>query len=295
MFGMRTSDFDRIYFTGSSRAGRRKKAKRSLGFTREVESSPMKISRPLLRRRTVPASVCDLRAVAWIALCVIALSVVCGCGPAVQNAQFVGAPITRVPPVIPAYRIHVGDHLSVRLFYNADLNQDVVVRPDGRITLQLVNEVTVINRTPMEVSDELTNGYGQYLEHPETTVVVASFGGQKVFVGGEVMESGPREILGPTTVLQAIAASKGFKDSARTEEVVLIRRGEDDKPTIISLNLKSVMDGTDLNQDIYLLPYDIVLVPRSKIADVNLWVDLYIRRNFSMLGEFAAYYNLFGN
>jgi polysaccharide biosynthesis/export protein len=228
----------------------------------------------------------SIRLVVWL----IGMSALCACGPAVKNPTLVGAPGTQAPPIAPEYRISPGDRLNVKFFYNADLSQEVLVRPDGRISLPLVHEVMAAGLTPNELTNELTESFGKHLEQPEIIVMVNAFGGQRMYVGGEVGAPGMREIVGPTTALQAIAASGGFKDTGRKEEVVLIRRGPENKPFVIALNLLKAMDGIDLSQDIYLVPYDIVLVPKSDIADVNLWMQQYIGNNLSTLSPVGSWY-----
>src|SRR4030042_5045931 len=86
-------------------------------------------------------------------------------------------------------------------------------------------------------------------------------------------------LVGTVTLLQALSQAGGVKDSARTTEVIVIRRGGDNKPLTIPINLDKAIDGTDMGQDIALRPFDIVYVPKSPIANVNKWVDQYIRRN----------------
>jgi polysaccharide biosynthesis/export protein len=224
-------------------------------------------------------------------MCMLLMAIVTGCGPAVKNPALFGSPGTQAPPVEQEYRIRVGDQLSVKLFYNPELNHELIVRPDGRISLQLLHDVVAAGLTPMEVTAMLTQGYSEHLEQPEVTVVVNSFAGRKVYVGGEVGSPGVREIIGPTTVLQAIMMSGGFKDTARTNEIVILRRDDNFKPMIFTLNAAKIMDGTDLNQDVHLAPYDTVLVPKSTITNVNLWIRQYLRE--AVLGvprDFAAIY-----
>ena len=86
-------------------------------------------------------------------------------------------------------------------------------------------------------------------------------------------------LVGFTTVLQAIAQAGGMKDSARINEVIVIRHGAANKPMVLPVDLEKVRDGTDMRQDIPLKPYDIVFVPKSPIGNVNKWVDLYLRKN----------------
>jgi protein involved in polysaccharide export with SLBB domain len=226
-----------------------------------------------------------------IILLVLSLALNC-CGPYSQNAVKVGAPGTLVPPTPQEYRIAIGDKINVKMFYNPDLNQEVTVRPDGKISLLLVHEVQAAGLTASELTQQLTESYGKYLQQAEIAVIVSSFGGERVFVGGEVGEPGVRELVGPTTVLQAVALAKGFKDTARLDEVLVIRRDENNKPFMIALDVNKAMKGIDLQQDIYLQPYDIVLVPRSNIANVDLWVMQYLGQTIGPLGGQFYYYYL---
>ena len=212
-------------------------------------------------------------------LFVLSFALYCCGGTFSQNARPVGAPGTMAPPLEAEYRIQVGDKLTIKLFYNPDLNQEVTVRPDGKISLALLHDVDALNLTPLELTEQLTKGYGKHLQEPEIAVIVAGFAGQKIFVGGEVGAPGIKEIVGPMTIVQAIAMAGGFKESARTNEVIIMRRDESKNPYLISLDAEKAMKGIDLKQDIYVRPYDMVIVPRSNIADVNLWVNQYIRSN----------------
>jgi len=212
------------------------------------------------------------------------------CGPFSENPKFVGTSGTEAPPIDEEYRIRLGDRLSVKLFYNPDLNQDVIVRPDGRVSLMLVKDINAAGRTPMELTQELHDTYGKVLQQPDVVVIVNSFAGHKVFVGGEVVQPGVKEIAGPTTVLQALSMAQWVKESARLNEIIVIRRGPDFKPYLIALDIEKAMKGIDVKQDIFVQPYDIVIVPRSNIADVNLWLNQYVRN--SVPKELAYYINL---
>jgi polysaccharide biosynthesis/export protein len=223
--------------------------------------------------------------------CLLLVIIITGCGPAVKNPAPVGSVGTKAPPIEHEYRIRVGDQLSVKLFYNPELNHELVVRPDGKISLQLLQEVVAAGLTPAELNEVLKQGYSKHLEQPEITVVVNSFAGHKVYVGGEVSEPGVRELVGPTTVLQAVMMSRGFRETAKTDEVVVIRRGDHNQPIIFTVNTEKIVDGTGLDQDVNLIPYDTVLVPRSNIANVNLWIRQYLRE--AVLGvprDFASLY-----
>ena len=204
-----------------------------------------------------------------------------GCAPVVKNP----APMTH--PEVQAtlrsaekeYSLQVGDQLDIKFYFNPELNEQVTIRPDGRISLQLVREITAAGLTPGELAELLTKKYASELKKPEITVIVRSFNSQKVYVDGEVAKPGMVPLVGTLTLLQALSQAGGVKDSARTTEVIVIRRGADNQPLAIAVNLDKAIDGTDMSQDIILRPFDIVYVPKSPIANVNKWVDLYVRKN----------------
>ncbi len=189
------------------------------------------------------------------------------------------------------YRIQVGDQLDIKFFYNPELNEQVTVRPDGRISLQLVREIMTAGLTPAELTDLLTKKYAKELKMPEVTVIVRSFGSQRVYVDGEVAKPGIVPLVGFVTVLQAISQAGGMKDAARRGEVIVIRHGTANKPIALTVNVERIIDGTDMSQDIALKPFDIVYVPKSPIANVNVWVDQYIRKNIPISTGFGYYLN----
>ncbi|HBA90116.1 MAG TPA: sugar transporter [Geobacter sp.] len=176
------------------------------------------------------------------------------------------------------YRIQPGDQIDVKFFYNPELNESLTVRSDGRITLQLVNDVLAAGLSPTELTATLTKAYMAELSNPKVAVIVKTPISQKVYVDGEVYRAGLVNLTGPTTALQSIAQSGGMKDTARPEEVIVLRRVEGSVQAI-RINLKNVMRGRDSTQDIFLIPNDIVYVPKSAIANINVWIDTYVRKN----------------
>lgn len=188
------------------------------------------------------------------------------------------------PPPAEEYRIQAGDQLDIKFFYNKDLNEQVTVRPDGRISLQLVRSIVAAGLTPEQLTDQLTKAYSAQLKDPEIAVIVRSFSSQRVYVDGEVAKPGLIPLTGPTTVLQAISQAGGFLYTGNATDVMLIRRGPENQPLAMMVNMKKVHDGTDLAQDIYLKPFDIVYVPKTGIANVNLWIEQYMNRMVPRIG-----------
>ncbi|MBE0558675.1 MAG: polysaccharide biosynthesis/export family protein [Proteobacteria bacterium] len=219
------------------------------------------------------------------------LSLLYGCAHAETVPAKASAPEPpAAPAALPEYKIQTGDLLDIKLYYHPVLNESVTVRPDGRISLQIVKEVLAAGMTPAALTDLLTAKYATQLKDPEVTVIVRSFSAQRVYVDGEVAKAGEVNLTGSMTVLQAISQAGGMRETAQPSEVLVIRRAADRKPTTLRVNLKEAVGGTDKGQDIYLMPYDIVFVPRSGIAHVNTWIDQYIRKNIPI--PFGIYYGV---
>lgn len=188
------------------------------------------------------------------------------------------------------YQIQPGDILDIKFFYNPELNETVTVRPDGRVALQLVKELDVTGRTPLQLTDLLVQRYSTQIKNPEITVLVRSFNSLKVYVDGEVNRAGMVALAEPMTALQAISQAGGAKlDSARMGEVVLIRKGDNNEKITMTLDLDKAVSGSDPKQDVLLKPYDIVYVPRTSITNVDLWVDQYIRKILPFSTNFGVY------
>jgi polysaccharide biosynthesis/export protein len=191
------------------------------------------------------------------------------------------------------YRFQVGDELEIRVLNNPDATADVNVRPDGKIRLLWIGDLAAAGRTVNELSADLAVRYKRL--PLEVAVNVKTFALQRVFVGGQVGHPGMVPLSGPLTVLQAVFSAEGFKDDACTSEVVVIRRDATVAPphdVVFMVNLDRVVNGTDPAQDLLLQPADIVVVPRSGIGNVNLWVDQYVRKvlPFSLSANYTVYY-----
>ncbi len=200
------------------------------------------------------------------------------------------APAPSLASASPTYAIHAGDELEIKFFYNKDLNETVTVRPDGRISLQLVQEVQAASLSTGELASILENRYASFLKDPEISVIVRAFDSRRIYIDGEVERPGMINMGGSMTIMQAIASVGGLQNSARAEEVLVVRRNSLKKPFVLKIDLKAAMDGTDLTQNIALQSYDIIYVSKSAIANVNTFVDLYIRKNIP-IGLGYGFYN----
>lgn len=178
------------------------------------------------------------------------------------------------------YLISSGDELELKFFYVPDMNTDVKVRPDGKINLPLIGDVSADGFTTTELAEHLKKSYADVLKRPDVSINIRDgFANQRVFVGGEVAHPGMLPLQSGMTVLQAILSAEGFKDSAKSSKVLILRRGPKNTRQTLVVNAEAALKGTDLQQDIFLRPYDTIIVPKTGVANVNEWVDLYIRRN----------------
>jgi protein involved in polysaccharide export with SLBB domain len=194
------------------------------------------------------------------------------------------------------YLIQPGDELEIKFFYNPEINEKVMVRPDGKISLQLVDEVPAAGLKPLQLDDVLTRKYAKELKNPMLTVIVRSFASQRIYVGGEVTKEGLVDLTVGMTPLQAVLNAGGFKETGNPESAIVIRKGKDNRPVPIKMNLKDVMYGKSGSADFILQPDDIVFVPKTAIAKVNKFVNQYIEDLFLFRGvSFGFSYEVHGD
>jgi protein involved in polysaccharide export with SLBB domain len=207
---------------------------------------------------------------------VFVASLLIGCTSQTSNIREVRPLSAALTKTQFAYTIQAGDQLDIKFFYNPELNENVIVRPDGMISLQLIDEIKAAGLKPVELDSKLTELYSKELRKPVLTVIVRSFTRQRVYVGGEVNTPGLISLPAGMTVLQAIVQSGGLTNAANPAETLIIRKGENDTPIPIRVDLQSVVNATTTEADIQLQPDDIVYVPISAIANVNKFIDQYI-------------------
>jgi polysaccharide export outer membrane protein len=160
----------------------------------------------------------------------------------------------------PDYVIGPDDVLSIVFWRDKNMSLDVTVRPDGKITLPLLNDITAAGLTPTDLRDRVTEAAGQYLEDPNVTVIVRQVNSRKVFVTGEVARPGPYPLTGPTTVLQMLATAGGVQEYADLKNIAVIRV-ENGRAMTYRFNYKDVARRKNLRQNIELKPGDTIIVP----------------------------------
>jgi len=168
------------------------------------------------------------------------------------------APAGIVPPA--DYVIGPDDVLTVVFWREKEMSGEVAVRPDGKISLPLLNDVHAAGLTPEQLRLALTEAAGKLVEEPTVSVVVKTINSRKVFVTGQVNKPGPYPLSGPTTVLQQIATAGGLLEYAKSSKI-LIMRTENGPPVSFKFNYKDVSQGKNLKQNIELKPGDTIIVP----------------------------------
>ena len=184
------------------------------------------------------------------------------------------------PPAPPApgptYRIQLGDELHVRFTYQPEMNEQVPVRPDGRISLVSTGEIDAVGHTPPELERVIVERSSGHLRNPEVTVIVTKLGEQRVYVGGEVLTPGYIPLRAGMTPLQAVLERGGFKATAKRDSVLLLTPGADGRFSAARIDLKQVLDA-GVPERVRLHPNDVLYVPPTWIADMDIVVDQYIR------------------
>jgi polysaccharide export outer membrane protein len=168
--------------------------------------------------------------------------------------------LSQPPPNEPSYRIGPEDVLQVSVWNNEALNRTVPVRPDGKISLPLINDVLAAGLTPMELRAELTRRLADYMPHPEVAVVVTDVRSFKVAVIGQVPKPDRYELKSAATVMDVLAMAGGFAEFATRSRVVVIR-SQGGKTTRIPFDYEKVRSGDPSQANFLLSPGDIVLVP----------------------------------
>lgn len=186
--------------------------------------------------------------------------------PTKPAAASSGAPLTAAassvaaPVAAPDYVIGPDDQLQVVFWRERDMSAEVAVRPDGKISLPLLNEVQAAGLTPLQLRDRLTEEAKRFIEDPTVSVVVRQINSRKVFVTGQVARPGPYPLLGPTTVLQMLAIAGGLREYADDKHIIVMRI-ENGRTVGYPFNYRDVSKRKNLRQNLDLKPGDTIVVP----------------------------------
>jgi protein involved in polysaccharide export with SLBB domain len=173
-----------------------------------------------------------------------------------------------------SYLLGVGDRISVKFYYNEKLNDEVVIRPDGKITLQLIDEIKVSGLSTEQIDNLLTSKFAKFLDSPEISVIVEQVVSQNVYIGGEVVTPKLIPMHGQLRILDTVILAGGGLETANLKNISLIRNDGTGEPNVFSVNLNEIINGHI--PDINLKPHDIVYVPKVTIAKADLLAKQYL-------------------
>jgi polysaccharide export outer membrane protein len=182
------------------------------------------------------------------------------------------------------YRLRSGDRITTRFYHVPQLDQEAVVRPDGKIALKLVGDLQAAGKTTTQLSAEVSKAYAPLFVKAKAIVILRESTGYRVFTAGQL--NNPRQISLMTdarTVLESLAVSGGVTENGTLSHVYLIRKLPTEQyPMIAELNLKDALSGEDPSQDVELMPDDFVYVPSSSLSNLNLALRQYFFNNFNL-------------
>lgn len=201
------------------------------------------------------------------------LALACASKTPVEAPAVARQPLPAEKP--PLYRLQVGDQIAIKFWGSPELDQELKIRPDGRISLPFIDEVEAAGLTPAELDAQLTQAYTGELAQPDITVIVREAGGQEIYIGGEVKNQGAFEFRGQLSLYQAIQQAGGFLPTARRHQVLVIRTTSDGERLAAAVDLMPVVSGQDPDADLALQPADIIFVPRAKIINVTTFLQRY--------------------
>lgn len=159
----------------------------------------------------------------------------------------------------PDYVIGSDDVLKITVWKEPDLSETLPVRPDGKISMPLLDDIPAAGMTPLMLRDLITARLKKYIDDPRVTVVVTAMNSRRVFVSGEVVHSGPMPLLPHMTMLQALSEA-GFTQFANLKAIYLLRT-ENGKQQKLPFNYKEVVKGNHSEQNVVLKPGDTIVVP----------------------------------
>lgn len=173
------------------------------------------------------------------------------------------------------YRLAAGDALRLSFVVEDGLDGDVVLGPDGQGVFPIVGPLPVGGLSVRDASERLTQSYQGVLRNPQVQISVTAYAASQIYVGGEVRTPGVVQIRGEMNTAQAIFAAGGLAETAGTGKVMVIRRVADGRLASRTVDARALMN-TQPSEDFLLHPGDLIFVPRSRIAEVNLFVRQYL-------------------
>ncbi|MEP9354267.1 polysaccharide biosynthesis/export family protein [Xanthobacter sp. KR7-65] len=189
---------------------------------------------------------------------------------------------------VPSYRLGPGDKIKVKYFITRDMDEDLTVSPDGSVAPRAIGQIRVEGTTLSSLQEYIRRESRKELADQKVVISLEEAVSARVYIGGMVAHPGAFKLTDMgTSVLQGILLAGGFTEESRTGQVALIRRGPNNEPMLRLVNVRDVIQtGFDAG-DVPLVSGDIIYVPRSSIAEVNLWIDQFITKVVPFQRQFS--------
>jgi polysaccharide export outer membrane protein len=188
------------------------------------------------------------------------------CGALLAGALLAQEPAKNAtPPPAKAtgeaeYKIGPQDMLRIDVWKEPEITRTIPVRPDGKVSLPLLNDVQAAGLTAVELANSIRDSLKKFINNPQVTVTVTEINSRRIYVTGEVTRPGVMPLLPNMTVLQALSSSGGFTQFARIKNIYVLRQ-EDGKQVKHPFNYKEVVSGKKPEDNIQLEPGDVIVVP----------------------------------
>jgi len=160
----------------------------------------------------------------------------------------------------PNYLIGGQDVLNISVWKEPELTQTVPVRPDGKISLPLLNDVQAAGLTPTQLAENLTESLKKFVTNPQVTVIFTEINSQRIYILGEVTRAGAYPLLPNMTILQGLSSAGGFTQFANLKKIYMFRT-ENGKQVKYPFNYKNVVNGKSQEENIVLKAGDTIVIP----------------------------------
>jgi polysaccharide export outer membrane protein len=174
----------------------------------------------------------------------------------VKTPVGVAAMPTAAPVDPKSFELGPEDIIAIRVWREPELSFAAQIRPDGKITMQLVGDIQAAGLTPDQLKASIVEKLSEFINKPEVSVSVQSVQSRRYYITGEVMRAGAFPLVVPTTILEALTNSGGFREFANTKKITILRKGK-----IIKFNYQDVVKGKNLEQNIQVENGDYINVP----------------------------------
>ena len=172
------------------------------------------------------------------------------------------------------YRLRSGDTIELNFVYVPEFNQTLTIQPDGYITLRGIGDVRADGRSVPELKKEIESRYSEIMREPDVSIALTDFEKPFFLAQGEVQKPGKYDLRSRIKLSEAVAIAGGLNPSAKHSQVLLFRRSNGDDIDVKEIDLKKVLQGKDLSNDVTIQPGDMLFVPKSRISKIKEYATL---------------------